>query len=569
MVAAMTTTATAFLDIHAPTPDLEALRHRNDELLGALGAATSVDACLAVLEDWDAVRQEVDTWGNLVHLRFNQDTTNADYKAALEFRDEFGPQWTELEVALKRAFLDHPLRAEVQERVGAQAFALWEVDALAFDPALKEGLVKESRLEAEYTELLAGAELDYMGETLSLSTIMKYRDHSDREVRHGADGVLWEWFGKNGEALDRIYDDLVKQRTELARTLGHDDFIELGYKRMARVDYDREAVDGFRKQIRDHVVPLATELVHAQAKRLGLSPSDFMAWDEAVMDPQGNPKPKGDHDWMLERAQEMFDGMGSGLGEFFRLMNEGGYLDLKSRDGKAGGGFCTSFPTHGMPFVYANFNGTKGDVEVFTHEIGHAFQCYTSRHQKPVDYLWPTMESCEIHSMSLEFLTWPHMERFFEDDAERFRNTHLTQSLLFLPYGVAVDHFQHEVYSRPEATPAERHAMWLEIERMYQPWKQWGDLAHPAKGGRWQLQRHIYAAPFYYIDYVLAQTCALQFLARARDGREQAMADYVALCGRGGEAPFQDLARSAGIRSPFDAGCLEAVVDGARSVLGN
>jgi M3 family oligoendopeptidase len=334
---------------------------------------------------------------------------------------------------------------------------------------------------------------------------------------------------------------------------------------MKRVDYDRSDVERLRAEVREHVVPLGLELHRRQAATLKID--KVMAWDEPMLDLSGNPAPAGDHDWMLARATEMFDAMGEGLGDFFRLMNEGGFLDLKSRKGKAGGGFCTSFPTHGMPFVFANFNGTKGDVEVFTHEMGHAFQGYSSRGQALSDYLWPTLESCEIHSMSLEFLTMPHMERFFGDDAERFRRIHLTESLLFLPYGCAVDHFQHEIYARPEMTPAERHAVWREMERTYLPWRDWGDLAHPGKGGRWQVQRHVYLSPFYYVDYVLAQTCALQFWARAESDPSGAMKDYVALCKRGGEAPFQALARSAGLTSPFDAGCLAGVVARARRAL--
>ncbi|HTC81785.1 MAG TPA: M3 family metallopeptidase, partial [Acidimicrobiia bacterium] len=275
---------------------------------------------------------------------------------------------------------------------------------------------------------------------------------------------------------------------------------------------------------------------------------------------------QGDHDWMLARAAEMFDAMGD-LGPFFRRMARGGFLDLADRTGKAGGGFCTSFPTEGMPFVFANFNGTKGDVEVFSHEMGHAFQSYESRDLPLADYLWPTSESAEIHSMSLEFLTWPHMERFFGADAARFRRVHLAEALLFLPYGTAVDHFQHEIYRRPAMSPAERHELWRSMEQTYLPWRDWGDLAYPAKGGRWQHQRHIYLAPFYYIDYVLAQTCALQFWVRSERDREAAMRDYVALCRRGGAAPFRSLVASAGLTSPFEPGCLPEVVEAARAAM--
>ena len=260
--------------------------------------------------------------------------------------------------------------------------------------------------------------------------------------------------------------------------------------------------------------------------------------------------------------------MGGGLGDFFRRMDTGGFLDLDARKGKANGGFCTSFPTHGMPFVYANFNGTKHDVEVLTHEIGHAFQNYSSREQWPMDYFWPTFESCEVHSMGLEFLTWPHMDAFFGEDGDRFRRFHLTEALTFLPYGTAVDHFQHLIYERPDATPEERHGMWQEMERTYLPWRDYGDLAHPKMGGRWQHQSHIYGSPFYYIDYVLAQTCALQFWAKAEVDRESTMKDYVELCERGGSLPFQALVRSAGLTSPFDAGCLSDVVKRAKGTLG-
>jgi M3 family oligoendopeptidase len=241
-------------------------------------------------------------------------------------------------------------------------------------------------------------------------------------------------------------------------------------------------------------------------------------------------------------------------------------MDLKMRKGKAGGGFCTSLPDFQVPFIFANCNGTKGDVRVFTHEIGHAFQNWMSRENWPIDLIWPTSESAEIHSMSLEFLSWPQMELFF-DDADAFRRIHLTESILFIPYGVAVDHFQHLVYENPEASPLERHQMWKEMEATYLPWRNHGDTEYPVRGGYWQRQRHIYCSPFYYIDYVLASMCSLQFLGLMRTDYDDAIERYVALCKRGGSAPFSDLLRSAGLQSPFDGGCVEEVVNAARVVL--
>ena len=129
------------------------------------------------------------------------------------------------------------------------------------------------------------------------------------------------------------------------------------------------------------------------------------------------------------------------------------------------------------------------------------------------------------------------------------------------------DHFQHEVYAKPEATPAQRHALWRDLEQHYMPWRDWGDLIHPAKGGAWQRQLHVYLIPFYMIDYALAQCCALQFWTRSRQNYDQALADYIALCRRGGSAPFLELVKSAGLTSPFEPGALEASVAEVRTFL--
>ncbi|MCA9203638.1 MAG: M3 family oligoendopeptidase, partial [Planctomycetales bacterium] len=499
--------AVDFSEIQVPTPTPEDVRQQYEALNQQLAIATDANTAMAVVADWDQLRRRLDTWQNLTHLQFSRDTRDADAKAALEYCDELRPKLTELEVAMKRRLLDGPWLGEIRQRFGDQVIALWQSHVLTYEPAIEQAMVREAKIGNDYTELLASASFEFRGETTNIEGIRKYLVDADRQTRHDAAEMLWSWFASQREPLDTLYDEQVKLRDSMARTLGFENFIGLGYKRMNRVDYDLHDVERYRAAVRDQVVPLATELRKRQAQQLGVD--QLMFWDEGIHDPTGNPKPQGDHDWMIDRAKEMFDAMGGGLGEFFHMMDRCHLMDLKNRPTKAGGGFCTDFPAFGVPYIYANFNGTKGDVEVFTHEIGHAFQSYCSRHQPLCDYLFPTYESCEIHSMSLEFLTWPEMERFFGDGAERFRRIHLIQSLLFLPYGVAVDHFQHLVYAQPNATPAERRAMWQEMERTYLPHRSYGDLPHVGDGGMWQLQRHIYLNPFYYIDYTLAQTCAL------------------------------------------------------------
>lgn len=371
--------------------------------------------------------------------------------------------------------------------------------------------------------------------------------------------MRWAFFSANGTALDELFNELVRLRHAIAGKLGDASFTALGYRRMRRLDYGTQEVARFREQVAEQVVPLVGHLLAERRATFGWD--RLQAWDEPIVDPRGNADPVGDSDRLLDGARAMFDEMDPRLGQFYRLMAEGGFLDMENRPGEGGGGFCTVFPTHGVPFIFGSFNGTHHGVGLLVHEMGHAFQCWASRDLPSLDCLWPTSEASEIHSMALEFLTYPWMALLFGDGAERYRRTHLIEALAFLPYGVAVDHFQHLVYADPTATATERHAMWRAMERRYLPWRDWGDLAYPARGGQWQAQLHVYRLPFYFIDYALAQCCALQMWARSLSDRQATLEAYVALCRRGGSAPFQDLVRSADLAVPFADGALSDVVD--------
>jgi len=257
----------------------------------------------------------------------------------------------------------------------------------------------------------------------------------------------------------------------------------------------------------------------------------------------------------------MYHELSAETGEFFDIMVNEELMDLVNREGKRPGGFCTSFPKYERPYIFSNFNGTDHDITVLTHEAGHAFQNFSSRHQPLVNYHWPTMESAEIHSMSMEFFTWPWMEKFFKEDTDRFKYKHISGSLSFLPYGACVDHFQHWVYENHEATPKQRKDKWLELESIYLPQRDYGDMVFAKDGGIWQGQLHIYQMPFYYIDYTLAQTCAFQFWINSEQNKEQSWENYMSLCKAGGSLSFTELIDLAKLDSPFKDGCLEKVVD--------
>lgn len=552
-----------FDQIAAARPDRDSLAAHHAAIDARLDAGDRAGALAA----WDAARRDYDTWSALVHLRFAQDTTDKEAVAAREYADALGPEAATHETAIKRRLLADPDRAGLAAEAGAHAVALWETDVTAFDPKIAAETEEESRLSARYTALLAGARMQVRGQEVNLSGLAPFAEDEDRTTRHEAEQARWSFFAAHGEELDGIYDSLVRLRTGMARKLGYADFTGLAYRRMRRLDYGPTDVARYREAVATHVTPLVGRILEQRRARHGWD--RLMFWDEALIDPEGNPKPAGDHDMLVAAAEEMFARMDPRLAGFYAMMREGGFLDLKNRPGKAGGGFCTSFPSVGAPFIFANFNGTHNDIGVFTHEMGHAFQCWESRHQPGIDYLWPTMEACEIHSMGLEYLTHPHMGLLVgEAAADRYRRMHLIGALAFLPYGVCVDHFQHEVYANPGASPAERHAMWQRLERLYMPWSDYGDLAYPAKGGRWQAKPHIYNSPFYYIDYTLALCVALQFWVWSRRDPAAALDSYVALCGRGGSMPFRALVATTGLVAPFTSGALEAAVAEATAVLG-
>jgi len=542
-------------------PEERVLTERYAAIDAQLERSDTPGARRAVFDSWDGLRREWRSWANFTRLRYTQDTRRDECRAAQLGLEQRTPHVTSLDVRVKRRFLDPTAREPLEDDLGKQAFALWDADLGAYDDVIAADLIRESELTRQYTEMLANVSVPFAGEDRTLAALGAFLQNHDREVRHAAETARWGTFGERRERLDAIYDELVKLRDRMGRALGYDGYLPLGYRRMHRVDYGPDDVARYRDEVARTVVPLASDLVRRLGKRAGLDKVRF--WDEPVIGASKPIVPQGNAAWIVARAVDSLASIDPALGEFARMMHERELLDVDGRAGKAGGAYCTNLPTRKIPFVFANFNGTRGDVKTLMHELGHAFQAWRSRDKVVMDYLTPTLESAEIHSMSLEYLSWPEMGRFFGDDAATYRQEHLLDAMLFLPYGVAVDHFQHLVYSHPSASPQERHEMWREMERRYLPWRDYGDLEHPLHGGLWQEKRHIYVAPLYYIDYTLALCCALQFWVRATKDRREALDAYITLCGRGGEAPFGELLRGAGLGSPFEPGTLEAVVAAA------
>ena len=523
----------------------------------------SADAAgiVEIVREWTQLRSRHQTMSSLNQVQYTIDTRDTVVKQERKFLDDQEPTIEEWDTLMRRSLLAHPLRAALEETYGRQFISSMETAVQTFDPKIAEHLRKQSELTMQYTDLLASAKIEFQGKTYNLSGLDTFMQNEDRAIRHEAAQKRFGFFQSHAARLDQVYDDLVKVRHEMAKQLGYPNYIPLAYKLLFRTDYGPDDVAVFREEVRKHVVPVAARWREQQKKLLGFG--EVMFWDTRLLDGKPAPRPIGDADTIVQNTARMYNELSPQTGEFFQMMRERGLFDLVTREGKAGGGYCTSFPDFGVPFVFSNFNGTKDDVEVITHECGHAFQNWSSRNQPLLEYHWPTYEACEIHSMGMEFLTYPWMELFFGTAAERFRHMHMIASIVFLPYGCAVDEFQHFVYANPDCGPEARKVEWRALETKYLPWVNYGDLEFPAHGSFWQVQSHIYNSPFYYIDYVLAETCALQFWKKARQDRKKALADYMAICTPGGSQSFLQLVKTGGLRNPFEPGVLSGLVSDA------
>lgn len=539
-------------------PDVEAFGKKFKDLLNGFTSAATYEEQDQAMTEINKLRSEFDTLQQIVSIRHSIDTNDEFYKEEQDFFDEKGPIVQEYITEYYRALVSSKFREELENKWGRQLFRLAELSLKTFSPEIIEDLQQENKLTTEYAKLIASAKIPFEGEERTLSQLVPFQQSTDRDMRKRAMEAFSGFMSENEETLDRIYDDLVKIRTNMAKKLGFENFVELGYARMARTDYNADMVAQFRNQVLEYIVPVATKLRERQKKRIGVD--ELLYYDENFAFKSGNATPKGDPEWIVGNGAKMYSELSKETNEFFAFMQENGLMDLVAKKGKQSGGYCTYISEYKAPFIFSNFNGTSGDIDVLTHEAGHAFQVYESRSFEVPEYGFPTYEACEIHSMSMEFFTWPWMDLFFKEEADKYRFDHLASALLFIPYGVTVDEFQHFVYENPDATPAERKQAWREIERKYLPHRDYAGNEYLERGGFWQKQSHIFNTPFYYIDYTLAQICAFQFWKKMHENREAAWEQYLHLCRQGGSQSFTELVKVAGLISPFEEGCVTSVI---------
>ena len=538
--------------------DINELRKEVKKMIDEFRSSKTANKQIKILQEYQSLQYEFQTYASIAHLNFARNTKDKKAIEENKYYDQISPEIAEIDNQFTKEINTSKFKKDLIIKFGKHFFNLIDMEIKSFDPKLVDLMKKENEIKNEYRSLLAGAEIKYKDKVLNLAGLSPYMQDTNRKTRKEVYELMDNFFKKNETDLDSIFDKLVKIRNKKSQILNYDNFIPLGYLNMNRSDYGPKEVAEYRKQIIKHIVPLVKKINKKRKEILGY---DEMFVYDTLYFKEGNPKPKGGVEFQVNQAKVMYSELSKETKEFFDIMINEELMDLENRAGKSGGGFCTSFPSMQRPYIFANFNGTDHDVTVLTHEAGHAFQCYQSRKIPISRYLWPTYEACEIHSMSMEFLTWDWMHLFFKEDTDKFLFKHIAGSLAFLPYGALVDHFQHWVYENPNVSAKERKLQWLKLENIYQPDKNYDNLDFLKNGGFWQKQAHIYEMPFYYIDYTLAQICAFQFWIRMQEDKKSAWKDYLHLCQAGGSMSFLDLVKLANIKSPFDPKVFEEVAN--------
>ncbi len=529
--------------------DKDALLAKLDELDKLFGEATTLEQFMSVHQQYKQFECEVSTALNLAYIRFTLDTNDKFYSDEKDYYDEIMPAIGAKQAVISNHYLTSPLRTELEKQFPAVMFVNLQISVDSNNPALIEDKIAINKVTTEYVKWLSNIKFSFNGESHTLSTIAKYFADPDRATRQSAYQVFGQAIADNGAELDDIFDRLVSLRTAMGVKAGDSNFIPQASLAMQRNCYTREDIANFRANVLKYLVPLASKLRAKVSAEQGWDTQHI--YDSTVFTTV-EPKPIGTVEEIFDNGKVMYNEMSAHTGKLFAQMVADECFDVIARDGKSGGGYCTEIRGYHTPFIFANFNGSQGDIDVLTHEFGHAF---AASHCMEIDSDFLSsigMETAEVHSMSMEFFAYPWIDKFFGSATPEYKINHIGGALTFIPYGTIVDRFQELCYENPNMTPAERNATFDSLEKQFLPWFTTKDIVGLNEGRRWQRQSHIYEMPFYYIDYCLAQFTAFQFLSWSLSDYDKAFEGYVNFVSKGGTKTFVELVAESGLDSPFE-----------------
>lgn len=555
-----------FSSLEYTRPDFEAVGAFAGEMVKRIQDAASYGEVKSCMEEMEKISGHMETMATIVHIRHTLNTADEFYEKENQYIENVIPTIMPRLVAMNDALMNCPFRPQLEEEYGKQLFVGMELQKKSFCEKNIPLMQRDAVLCDEYQKIMASARIPFRGEDRNLYGVQSFFEDDDREVRRAAVRAYSDFYHANEARLEEIWDELIQVRNEMGRNLGYENFIPLGYLQQGRTDYGEKEVAAFREQVVRELVPFCRKLYDLQRERLGVD--TLMVYDEKKVFPDGNAKPAGDDDYMIAQSRRMYHDMSPETGEFIDFMIDHELMDLKNRPGKASTGYMTYLTELKAPFVFSCFNHTIFDMQVLSHELGHAFAGYMAMKTQPISqYYSETTDIAEIHSMTMEQFAYPYAELFFGDQADKYRFQHLQEAMTFVPFGTAVDEFQHICYANPGLTPKERTLEWKKLEEKYMPWRKYDKDDFFDRGGYWYHKLHIYLYPMYYINYTLTTMGAMEFAARNEKDHEAAWKDYLKLCSCGGSMSYLETLKYAHLSNPFEEGSVKAAVEYAGRIL--
>ena len=549
-----------FCEMQYVRPDGEALLQKIREATMQLRDSGDFETAKTIFWSVQEKATHFETMSSLAYVRNTINTKDAFYEKEMEYLFGIQPRLNVEMKAFHEVLLASAFLADFEKELGELYIQQIKADIRLTDACNVELQVKESMLKQEYSKTAAAPTTQFHGEELNFYGLLKKMQSDDRLIRKEAMEAWAALYESISEKLDSIYTELMKLRLQMAENLGFSSYEEMVFLKMGRYTYTPEDLAVFRRQVCEHVVPICEKLFENQRQRLGIDTLHY--YDESIVFPDGNAMPIGTTQELLEKAGNMYREISKETGDFFDFMLAYDLFDLETRNGKQQGGYCTTFPDYKAPFIFSNFNGTDADIDVLTHEAGHSFEAYEAMRRIPLtEQTFSTSEVAEIHSMSMEFFTYPWMELFFGEHAEKYRKSHLWDALECVPYMACVDEFQHRVYEEKLFDAMERRKIWSELEKKYMPWRDYDGNAFLENGGFWMQKQHIFMEPFYYIDYALARFGSLEYYGHMMQDYQSAWEDYYHLCCAGGSRSYPELLKIGNLSSPLEEGTVKKILD--------
>jgi len=532
-----------------------ALEPHYRELLGrAIASADHLEQLILDRSDLDAVVSECTA--NL-YIATTRNTEDKKAEAAyLSFVRDVDPKLKPLSSELDKKIATSPHADALPKARYEVLLRGMRVDIELFREANIPLETELAELDQKYNQTIGRMTVEFDGATRTMPQMGRYLEENDRAVREKAWRAMNERRLKDRDAIDEIYDKMLALRHQIALNAGFPNFRDFQHRRFKRFDYSPADCMKMHDAIEAHLVPIQRRLDSERARELALSP--LRPWDLSV-DVKGRKplRPFENAQQLVDGCSRMFHAMGGGLGEMFDTMRAGDCLDLDSRPGKAPGGYQYQRQYSRTPFIFMNAAGMHRDLVTMVHEAGHAFHSILSKEDPLLEYRSSPTEFAEVASMSMELLTLPyHGEFYSSDDCRRALRERLERFPTIMTWIATIDAFQHWIYTNPGHTRTQRTEAWRALMKRFGNAVAW-DGCEDARDAQWQRQLHLFGMPFYYIEYGIAETGAIQMWLNSRRDQAKALADYRKGLALGGSRPLPELFHAAGLRFELSSGLMK------------